>query len=82
MSRPKKKVDALSIPLEIATGKLSSLEQFNHKLIHLRVKQAINRHPDLMELLEPVLAELKEHGESVGVAKKALGAAKKLVKEL
>lgn len=82
MSRPKKQVDELSIPLEVALGKLSNLARFNQSLIGLRVQQAIRRHPDLHDLLDPILAELKEHGESVKVARQALGTAKKLVQDL
>ena len=79
MARPKKRTDLLVIPLEIATGKLSNLEQFNHKLTRMRIEQAIARRPELKALLEPVLAELDEHGRSVIVAKAAINAAKKLI---
>lgn len=79
MARPKKKTELLVIPLEIATGKLSSLEQFNHKLTRLRIEQAIARHPELKALLQPVLAELDEHGRNVTVAKAAINAAKKMI---
>ncbi len=79
MARPKKRIDLLVIPLEIATGKLSSLENFNHRLTRMRIEQAIARHPELEDLLRPVLAEMDEHGESVIVAKAAINAVKKMI---
>ena len=79
MARPTKKTELLIIPLEIANGKLSSLEQFNHKLTRLRIEQAIARHPELKALLQPVLAELDEHGKNVTVAKAAINAVKKMI---
>ena len=81
MARPTEKTELLIIPLEIANGKLSSLEQFNHKLTRLRIEQAIARHPELKALLQPVLAELDEHGKNVTVAKAAINAVKKMIKD-
>lgn len=69
------------IPLEIATGKLSNLEQFNQRLTRMRIEQAIERHPDLRHLLQPILSELDEHSDSVIVAKAAINAVKKLIKD-
>lgn len=81
MARLKKRTELLVIPLEIATGKLSSLEQFNHKITRLRIEQAIARRPELKALLQPILAELDEHGRNVIVAKAAINAVKKLIKD-
>lgn len=79
MPRPKKKIDLIVTPLEVATGKLSSLQHFNQPLTHKRIEQAIERHPDLEALLRPVLAEMQEHATSVLIAKAAIATAKKLI---
>lgn len=68
--------------LEIATGKLSRMEQLNIRLIRMRIEQAIERHPDMKDLLGPVLSEMDENEKSVIVAKSAISAAKALVKKL
>ena len=82
MPRPLKRTEPLNVALEIATGKLSKLERFNHRLIRMRIEQAIDRHPDLEDLLRPVLGELDEHEKSVVTAKSAISTAKSLVKKL
>ncbi len=81
MSRPTKRSETINVPLEIVSGKLASLSQFNHRLTRLRVEQAIHRHPDLKGLLEPILEELKEHGHSVEVARHAVSTVKRLLND-
>lgn len=82
MPRPSKKTELISIPLEIATVKLSNLEKFHHPIIALRIRQAITRHPDLENLLRPVLDELAAHSLNVSTAKAAINTAKSLVKKI
>lgn len=82
MPRPKKKSELVNIPLEIAYGKLSRLEKLAHPLIRLRVRQAIRRHPDMQDLLEPILEELDAHAKDVRTAQVALSTVKSLLKKL
>jgi len=72
----------VTIPLEIATGKLSRLEAMDHPIIRLRIEQAMERHPDLNSLLMPVLKELDDHSRSIRTAKAAISTAKAMLKKL
>lgn len=81
MPRPTKKSELLNVPLDVLSGKLSKLEQFNQPITRMRIEQAIKRHPDLRDLLIPILDELDEHGRSVTVAKAAVSTVKSLLKK-
>lgn len=58
MPRPTKKSEALRVPLETAHIHLANLVTYNKPVSRMRIQQAIERHPDLKALLEPLLAEM------------------------
>jgi hypothetical protein len=72
MPRPKKNVDLISQVLELASGKLSVALNIILPTTRKRIEQAINRHPDLRNLLEPVEAEMTEYQNALLSAKAAV----------
>jgi hypothetical protein len=60
MPRPTTKVDLLSKVLEMASVKLTVALKIVQPTTLLRIRQAVQRHPDLKDLLGPVHDEMKE----------------------
>lgn len=60
MARPKKSKDMTAQVLEMAHGNLSAILETVAPVTKLRIEQAIRRHPDLKDLLEPVKGEIDE----------------------
>lgn len=82
MPRPKKRTDEICILLEVATGRLSELHLMNNPVTRKRIEQAMQRHPDLCNLLTPVLDELDDQRKLVISAKAAISTAKVFVKKI
>lgn len=82
MPKSKKRTDEICILLEVATGNLSELHLINQPTTTKRIEQAIQRHPDLCNLLTPILDELAERERLVLSARAAISTAKVFVKKI
>lgn len=82
MPRPKKRTDEICVLLEVATGNLSELLLLNQPVTAKRIEQALRRHPDLRNLLTPILDEMQEQQKLVISAKAAISTAKVFVKKI
>lgn len=79
MPRPKKKTDLIARVLEGAHGNLSVMLEIVEPVSRMRLTQAIRRHPDLKDLLEPLLDEMQELHRSALVARTEVRTAIKMV---
>ena len=68
--------------LEVASRKLTILELFNHSAAVERIEKAIERHPDLKNLLEPVKQEIRIRNELLITARAAISTARAMAKKL
>ena len=66
--------------LDLANGYLWTAMEINEQLVLLRVQQAIERRPELENLLSPICDEIHERRDVILRAKAAVSAAKSLVK--
>lgn len=69
MARPKKSKDMTAQVLEMAHGNLSAILETVAPVTKLRIEQAIRRHPDLKDLLEPVKSEIDEMSHLLSLAR-------------
>lgn len=79
MGRPKKSKDLTAQVLEMAHGNLSHVIELVAPVTALRIEQAIRRHPDLKDLLEPVKDEINEINHSLVRAKVEVRTAIKMI---
>ena len=79
MPRPKKNKDLTAQVLELAHGDLSHIEEMVAPVTRLRIEQAIRRHPDLKDLLEPVADEIDETNKFLLRARLKVSTAIKMV---
>jgi tellurite resistance protein len=79
MPRPKKQNDLVASVLEVAHGNLSHVLETVQPTTRLRIEQAIRRHPDLSDLLDPIKSELEEIQKCTFSAKTEVRTAIKLI---
>lgn len=82
MPRPNKKIDEICALLEMATVNISFMTALDEPIVEQRVQQAIDRHPDLRNLLHPIFDELKVARTKEYRAKAFVATARSLIKKI